>query len=84
MIRWRGEDGVDREFTEANLAMEPSPPLGASVEVVYPQGRPELARVPSRRSRIVVYGVMLVLLAILVGSALDLLPASDGYGPVGL
>jgi hypothetical protein len=83
MIRWRGEDGVDREFTKANLAMESSP-LGATVEFVYPLGRLELARVPSRRSRIVVYGVSLVLLAILVGRALGLLPASDGYGPVGL
>jgi len=84
MIRWRGEDGVDREFTDANLAAEPSPPLGDSVEVVYPLGRPELARVPRRRLRVVVYGVTLTFLIILLGRALGLLPAGDGSGPVGL
>jgi hypothetical protein len=59
-------EGAEHEVTEALYSTVAKPPLGTAVRLVHPQGRPDLARVPRPLLWIAVYGVLLLLEAMLL------------------
>ena len=62
-------EGETHEVGDAVLSSRPGPPIGTKVSLRYPFGRPDLARIPRPWTWLFVYGVLLVMLAILVSRA---------------
>lgn len=60
-------EGQTHEVTDQVYSGAPKPPVGTIVELTYPHGRPDLARVPRPLLWLWVYGALLLMLGILVG-----------------
>lgn len=65
MVRFVTEDGRSIEIYDQMLHSVPQPELGATVEVIYPVGRPETGRVRRPWLRLCIYGALTALLVIL-------------------
>ena len=63
-------DGAEHEVADAVYRPARSPPPGTSVVLSYPQGRPDLARVPRPLMWLAVYGVLVVLEGVLLAKML--------------
>ena len=59
-------EGAEHEVADAVFGSSRKPPLGTTVELVYPEGRPDLARVPRPLMWLAVYGVLVGLEAVLL------------------
>jgi hypothetical protein len=66
---------TEHDVTDAVYGSSPKPPLGTRVELVHPEGRPDLARVPRPLMWLVVYGVLVGLDAVLLAKMMGWLPA---------
>lgn len=64
-------DGAEHEVTDQVYSAQPEPPVGTLVQLSYPEGRPDLARLPRPALWLFVYGVLLVGLVILIARAAD-------------
>ena len=84
MARFTTEAGEDVEITDGVFGLRPRPPVGAHVDLVYPAGKPHLARVRRPLLRALIYLFLLATLFVLAGRALGWLPAGADTGPVGL
>lgn len=80
LLRFSAE-GRTHEVPDAVLHPRPEPPVGTRVTLHYPFGRPELARIPRPWTWLFVYGVLLFLLAMLVGRSLGWLAVPGGDFP---
>ena len=69
-ISFQDEAGTKRDFVDMVLTSTPSPAEGAVVEIVYPQGRPDKARVPRFWLRLLIYAIVVWLNGILVARLL--------------
>lgn len=58
--------GQPVEVIDQLLVAQRSPPVGAEVWLHYPQGRPELARIPRPATWAMVYSVLLAILTVLI------------------
>jgi hypothetical protein len=68
------EDGHGhREVIDEVYQSAPQPPLGAAIMLVYPEGRPDLARKPRLFLWLGVYSVIVGLLALLLAKAFGLI-----------
>lgn len=67
-------EGETHEVTDQVYSGAPKPPVGTLVQLSYPHGRPDLARVPRPWMWLGVYAVMLLMLGILVSRKLGWLP----------
>lgn len=56
------------EVVDVVYRADPKPPVGAMVALRYPRGRPDLARVPRPLVVALIYGSMLVFLALLIAA----------------
>ena len=65
VYRFSAEGGT-QEVTDQVYSGRPHPPLGTRVQLTYPQGRPDLARVPRPLLWAGVYLLLIGLLAVLV------------------
>lgn len=70
-ISFTDDVGVPHEFLDAVRSQKAEPAVGTIIGVVYPQGRPDKARVPRPWLRLVIYllivGLNLLLVAKLLG-----------------
>ncbi len=74
MVRFTGENGEAIEITDGVYSPSPQPAIGAEVELVYPVGAPQKARVRRPLLRALIYVVIVFMLAILIARALGCLP----------
>lgn len=74
IYRFRAE-GAAHEVTDEVYHASPSPPPGTRATLVYPLGRPDLARVPRPWLWRAIYGLLAALLALLLARAMGWLPA---------
>lgn len=58
--------GAEHDVTDGVYGSSPKPPVGTTVELVYPEGRPDLARPPRPLLWLSVYGLLVGLDAILL------------------
>jgi Protein of unknown function (DUF3592) len=72
-IRFVDTDGKTIEFIDTYGRPVPKPRIGETIEVDYPIGRPQRARVARWWLRTMIYAVVVGMLSILVGMALGLL-----------
>jgi len=58
--------GAEHEVTDAVYGSSPKPPIGTTVELAYPEDRPDLARPPRLLMWLSVYGLLAGLEAVLL------------------
>ncbi|MBU6267777.1 MAG: hypothetical protein KGN34_09570 [Sphingomonadales bacterium] len=73
IYRFTAEDGP-HEVVDASYGTLRDPPVGTVRELVYPEGRPDLAQPPRVALWITVYALLLAMLGMLVAKALGWLP----------
>jgi hypothetical protein len=78
MIRFLTDAGETVEIVDAVYFSTERPPVGATVDVIYPEGAPGQGRIFRPLTRGVVYLAVLTTLLILIGRALNLLPEESG------
>lgn len=70
-------EGGEHEVVDEVLSNTCQPPIGTHVELVYPAGRPELARRPRLMMWLAVYALLLALAAILTARLLGWIDAGN-------
>lgn len=73
IYRFTAEDGT-HEVIDQVYSGAPHPPVGSWVQLAYPHGRPDLARVPRPWLWVFVYSVLIAMLGLLVAKQMDWLP----------
>lgn len=66
VIEFKSKTGESHEFVDAYVSLSAEPSVGCSVIVVYPQSRPNLARVPRSTERTAMYVMVFITLAVLL------------------
>lgn len=74
IYRFTSESGTHEVIDTIRLHQK-HPPLGTKAELVYPEGRPDLARRPQLVLWVVIYAFFLALLGLLTARLLGWLPA---------
>ena len=59
-------DGAEHEVVEALYSTVQKPPVGTAVSLSYPAGRPDLAQVPRPLMWLAIYGLLVVMEAMLL------------------
>lgn len=72
-ISFTDEAGAKLEFVDMFRTPAPEPAAGAIIDIIYPQGRPDKARVPRPWLRLLLYTVIVGMNGILVAKLLGLL-----------
>ncbi len=72
-IAFTDEAGAKRVFVDKVLTHTPEPAPGAVVDIIYPQGRPDKARVPRPWLRLLIYTVIVGMNGMLVATLLGFL-----------
>lgn len=67
-------DSQQHEVIDQVYYASPRPPIGTMVTLHYPEGHPDLARVPRPALWLFVYGTLVVLFGVLAAKAAGLLP----------
>jgi hypothetical protein len=74
-------EGKTHEVTDQVLNANPTPPVGTKVNLTYPHGRPDLARIPRPLLWAMVYALLIGMILLLGASAAGWLPAPSGDIP---
>ena len=72
-VRFEAEQGGEFETTDMFLNATPEPGVGTELDVVYPAGRPDKARVHHPWWRALLYGIFLGLLGLLTARLLNVI-----------
>ena len=73
VIAFKANDGRDLEVVDGLLRKEPFPAVGSPVDLIYPDGLPQNARIARLGLRTLIYGFLLVLVALLLARVLELI-----------